>query len=72
MGRACSANEAKRNAYRILAGEPEGKQPLGRLRHGCVGNIKLVLTEIGWAGVDWIELAQDKDQWHRLVYTVIK
>jgi hypothetical protein len=42
----------KRNAYRILAGKPEGKGPLGRTRHTWVDNIIMDLREIGWNGVD--------------------
>jgi hypothetical protein len=45
---------AKRNAYRILVGNPEGKRPLGRPRHRWVDNIKMDLREIGWDGVEWI------------------
>jgi hypothetical protein len=52
----------KRNAYRILAGEPEGKRPLGRPRRRWVDNIKINLRKIGWDGMDWIDLAQDRDQ----------
>jgi hypothetical protein len=63
---------AKRNAYRILVGKPEGKRPLGRLRRTWVGNIKMDLREIGWDGVDWIHMAQDRDQWRALVNTVLK
>jgi hypothetical protein len=48
----------KRNAYRILVGKPEGKRPLGRPRSRGVNNIKIVLREIGWDGMDWINLAQ--------------
>jgi hypothetical protein len=47
MGRVCSTNGAKRNAYRILVGKPEGKRPLGRLRHRWVDNIKMNLREDG-------------------------
>jgi hypothetical protein len=61
----------KRNAYGILVGKPEGKQPLGRLRSRWVGNIKIDLREIGWNGMDWIDLAQDRDQWRALVNTVM-
>jgi hypothetical protein len=61
----------KRNAYRILVGKPEGKRPLGRRRRRWVDNIKMVLREIGWDGMDWIDLAQDKDQWRALVNTVM-
>jgi hypothetical protein len=60
-----------RNAYRILVGKPEGKRPLGRPRRRWVDNIKMGLGEIGWDGVDWIELAQDRDQWRALVNTVM-
>jgi hypothetical protein len=51
----------KRNACRILVGKPEGKRPLERPRRRSVDNIKIVLREIGWDGVDWIDLAQDRD-----------
>jgi hypothetical protein len=51
-----------RIAYRILVGKPEGKRPLGRPRRRWVDNIKMDLTEIGWDGMDWIELAQDRNQ----------
>jgi hypothetical protein len=51
-----------RNAYKILARKPEGKRPLGRPRRRWVNNIKIDLRrEIGWDGVDWINLAQDRD-----------
>jgi hypothetical protein len=61
----------KRNAYRILAGKLEGKRPLERPRCRWMDNIKMDVREIGWDGVDWIELAQDKDQWRDLVNTVM-
>jgi hypothetical protein len=61
----------KRNAYRILVGKPEGKRPLERPRRRCVDNIKIDLREIGWYGMDWIDLAQDRDQWRALVSTVM-
>jgi hypothetical protein len=60
-----------RNAYKILVGRPEGKRPLGRARHRWVDNIKIDHREIGWDGVDWIDLAQDRDQWRALVNTVM-
>jgi hypothetical protein len=47
----------KRNAYRILVGNPEGKRLLGRPRCRWVDNIKMDLREIGWVGMDWIDLA---------------
>jgi hypothetical protein len=48
----------KRNAYRLLVGKPEGKRPLGRPKRRWVNNIKMVLLEIGWGGVDWIGLTR--------------
>jgi hypothetical protein len=53
---------AKRNAYRIFVGKPEGRRPLGRGRCRLVDNIKMDPREIGWDGMDWINLAQDSDQ----------
>jgi hypothetical protein len=44
-------------------GKPEGKRPLGGPRHRWVDTIKMDLREIVWSGVDWIDLAQDRDQW---------
>jgi hypothetical protein len=61
----------KRNSYRILVGKPEGMRPLGRPRRRWVNNIKMDLREIGRDGVDWIDLAQDRDQWRALVDTVM-
>jgi hypothetical protein len=60
-----------RNPYRILVGKPKGKRPLGRPRRRWVNNIKMDLTEIGWDGMDWIDLAQDRDQRRALVITVM-
>jgi hypothetical protein len=60
-----------RNVYRILVGKPEGKRPLGRPTRRWVDNIKMDLREIGWDSMDWIELAQDRDQWRALVNTVM-
>jgi hypothetical protein len=51
----------KRNAYRILVGKPEEKRPLGRRIHRWVDNVKMDLREIGWGGMVWIDLAQDRD-----------
>jgi hypothetical protein len=61
----------KRNASRIMMGKPAGKRPLGRPRHGSVNNIKIDFREIGWDGMDWIDLAQDGDQWRALLNTVM-
>jgi hypothetical protein len=61
----------KRNAYRILVGQLQGKRPLGRRRRSWVDNIKVDLRQIGWGGMDWIDMAQDRDQWRALLNTVI-
>jgi hypothetical protein len=61
----------KRNAYRILVGEPKGKRPLGRPRRKWEDNIRMDLRQIGWGGMDWIDLAQDRDQWRALVNAVM-
>jgi hypothetical protein len=61
----------KRNAYRILVGKPEGKRPLRRPRRRWVNNIKTNLREILWDAVDWIDRAQNRDQWRALVNTVL-
>jgi hypothetical protein len=61
MGRASSTNGEKRNSYRILVGKPEGKRPLGRPRSRWVDNNKMDLGEIGWDGMDWIDLPQNRD-----------
>jgi hypothetical protein len=60
----------KRNAYRMSVGKPEGKKPLGGPRRRWADNIKMDLGEIRWDGIDWIDLAQDRDQWSALVNTV--
>jgi hypothetical protein len=52
----------KRKAYRILVGKPEGKRPLERPRRRSVDNIKMDLRETGWGGMDWIDMALDRDQ----------
>jgi hypothetical protein len=61
----------KRNAYRILVENPEGKSPLGRPRRMWVDDSKMDLREIGWDCMDWIDLAQDRDQWWALVNAVM-
>jgi len=56
----------RRGVFRFLVGKPEGKRP----RHTWEDNIKMDLQEVGCRGVDWIELAQDRDKWHVLVNAV--
>jgi hypothetical protein len=60
-----------RNAHRILVGKPEGKRPLGSPRCKWIDNIKIDLKETGWDGMDWIDLAPNRDQWRALVNTVM-
>ena len=55
----------------MLVGEPEGKGPLGRPRHGWEDNIKMDLKEVGCGGMEWIDLAQDRDRWRAVVNAVI-
>jgi hypothetical protein len=61
----------KRNVYRLLVGEPEGKRPLGRPRRRWIDNIKMDLLDIGFNVVDWIGLAQDRYRWRALVNSVM-
>jgi hypothetical protein len=62
----------KRIAYRLLMGKPEGRRPLGSRRWRWVDNNKMDLRKIGWGGMDWIDMAQDADQWRAFVNTKIK
>jgi hypothetical protein len=59
-----------RRMYKVLVGKPKGKRALGRPRRRWDG-IRIDLREIGWAGVDWIHLVQDRDQWQALVNVVM-
>jgi hypothetical protein len=63
--------EEGRGVYRVLAGRPEGKRPLGRPRHRWEDNIKMALREIGIDGANWIQLAQDRVQWRVCVKMVM-
>jgi len=57
----------RRGVYRVLMRKPEGKRPLGIPRHRWEDNIKMDLQEVGCGGMDWNELAQDRDGWRALV-----
>jgi hypothetical protein len=61
----------RRGAYRALVGKPEGRRPLGRPRRKWEDNIKMDLREVGWGGMDWISLTQDRDRWRTLVIAVM-
>jgi hypothetical protein len=61
----------ERKVYRVLVGKPKGKRPLGSSRHRWEDGIRMDLREIGWGGVEWIQLAQDRDRRWALVNTVM-
>ena len=71
MGRACSACRERRGVCRVLVGKPEEERPLWRPRRRWEDNIKMDLQEVGCGGMDWIELAQDRDRWWALVTAVM-
>jgi len=64
-------NEELRNVYNILARKPEEKRPLEKRRCRYEGNIRMDLTEVMSEVVDWMRLAQDRDQWWTLVNTAM-
>jgi len=61
----------RRGTYRILVGKPEGKRSLGRPRRRWDDIIRTDLQEVGWVGMDWIDLAQDRDRWLAFVNAVM-
>jgi hypothetical protein len=61
----------ERGVYRVLVGKPEGKRPLGRHRRRWEDNIRMDLKEVGCVGMDWIELAQDRDRWRVIMNAVM-
>ena len=63
--------EEGRGVHKVLVGKPEGKRPLGRPRRRWDDNTKMDLQEVGCGGMDWIEVAQDRDRWRALVNAVM-
>ena len=63
--------EERRGVYKVLVGKSEGKRPLGRLRCGWEDNIKMDLQEVGWEGMDWIDVAQNRERWRALVRAIM-
>ena len=63
--------EEGRGVHKVLVGKPEGNKPLGRPRHRWEDNIKMDPQEVGCGGMDWNELAQDRDRWRALVTAVM-
>ena len=66
-----ASNGVRRSLYGALVGKPEGNIPLRRPRRKWEDNIKMDLQEVGCGGMEWIELAQDKDKWRALVNAVM-
>jgi len=61
----------RRGVYRVLVGKPEGKRQLGRPRRRWEDNIKIDLQAVGYEGMDWVQLAQDRDRWRAFVNAVM-
>jgi hypothetical protein len=61
----------ERKMYKVLVGKPEGKRSLGRPRRRREDEIRMDLREIGFGGVDWIRMSQDRDRWWAVVSAVM-
>jgi hypothetical protein len=61
----------ERKVYKVLVGKPEGRRPLGTPRRSCEDGVRMDLMEIGFGGVDWIRMAQDRDRWRAVVSEVM-
>jgi hypothetical protein len=62
----------RRDIHRILVGKPEEKRPLGITRRRWEDNIEMDIQEVGCGGMDWIELAQDRDRWRAILNVIMK
>ena len=60
----------KRDVYRVLVGKPDGRRQLGRPRRRWEDNIKMDPQGVGCGGMDWVELAQDRERWRALVNAI--
>jgi hypothetical protein len=60
-----------RGAYRVLLGRREGRRPLGRPKRRWENNIKMDFQEVGWGGMDWIDVIQNRDRWRAVVNAVM-
>jgi len=71
MGGACSIYGGQERCTEGLVGQPEGKRPLGRPSHRWEDNINMNLQVVGWRGMDWIDLDQDRNRWRALVNVIM-
>jgi len=67
----CNTYGEEKKLYRVLVGKPEGKRPLGRPRHRWEDNSKMDLQEVGFGGLEWIDVSQDRDRWWALANAVM-
>jgi hypothetical protein len=72
MARVCDTYGESRDACNVLMGNPVRKRPLGIPRRRCECNIKMVVHEVRWGFMAWIDLAQDRDRWRAVVIAVMK